>query len=201
MKATRMLGRVLVPVSLLLLAACQTAPGKKSATAPDPAQAQTQAPAMPQPETTLQAQQQGAPVAVYLADTTLQAGWTPVTIQSGTLYVNSAPVVTRADLTGVQAGASKQGEGLLALQLNEEGRRKVMDITTKNPNKRLALVVGRTMLAAPGYTTPVSSEHLIFAVGTEENATAAARAIAGVPADDVPANAPSTPAATGTPAQ
>jgi hypothetical protein len=201
MKATRMLGRVLVPVSLLLLAACQTTPGKKAATTPDQAQTQTQAPATPQPETTLKAQQQGAPVAVYLADTTLQAGWTPVTIQSGTLYVNPAPVVTRADLTGVQAGASKQGEGLLALQLSDEGRRKIMDTTTKNPNRRLALVVGRTMLAAPGYTTPVSSEHLVFAVGTEENATAAARAIAGVPDDGMPASDPAMPAPAGTPAQ
>ncbi|MFW7342837.1 hypothetical protein V0R37_15010 [Pollutimonas sp. H1-120] len=199
MKATRMLGRALVPVSLLVLAACQTVPGKKAATAPD--QTQSQAPAATQAETAPQAQEQGAPVAVYLADTTQQAGWTPVTIQSGTLYVNPAPVITRGDLTGVQAGASKQGEGLLALQLNEEGKRKVTDITTKNPNRRLALVVGRTMLAAPGYTAPVASEHLIFAVGTEENATAAARAIAGVQANDAPAANPSMPATTGTPAQ
>ncbi|HWK70060.1 SecDF P1 head subdomain-containing protein [Pollutimonas sp. M17] len=202
MKATRMLGRVLVPASLLLLAACQTTPGQKPVAAADqPAQSQSQAPATPAPETTMQAQQQGAPVAVYLADTTLQAGWTPVNIQSSTLYVNPAPVITRADLTGVQAGASKEGEGLLALELNEEGKRKVADTTTKNPNRRLALVVGRTMLAAPGYTTPVNSPHLIFAVGTEENATAAARAIAGVPADGAAPALPTAPATTGTPAQ
>ncbi|MGB3288909.1 MAG: hypothetical protein WBA83_06505 [Burkholderiaceae bacterium] len=202
MKATRMLGRVLVPASLLMLAACQT-PGQKSAKAPDQPAAQSQAPAAPTPETTIQAQQQGAPVVVYLADTKQQKGWTPVNIQSGTLYVNPAPVITRADLTGVQAGTSKQGEGLLALELNEQGKRKINDATSKNPNRRLALVVGRTMLAAPGYTTPVSSQQLVFAVGTEENATAAARAIAGVPADGAAPAAPPAPApaSKGTPAR
>src|SRR3546814_15851432 len=32
---------------------------------------------------------------------------------------------------------SKQGEGLLALELNENGKQKVIDTTTKNPNMRL----------------------------------------------------------------
>src|SRR3546814_7651038 len=133
MKATRVLGRILVPVSLLLLAACQTVPGKKGATSSSQAEPQTSA---AQAETTIQAQGQGAPVAVYLANTTLQAGWNSVAIQSGTLYVNPQPVITRADLSGVQAGASKQGEGLLALELNENGKKKVIDNTTKNPHMR-----------------------------------------------------------------
>src|SRR5690606_26395908 len=98
-----------------------------------------------------------------------------------TLYVNPQPIVTRADLAGIQAGANKDGDGLVALELNDEGKNKVAQATTQNPNKRLALVLGRTMLAAPGYSTPVTSGHLVFAVGTEANATAAARAIAGVP--------------------
>src|SRR5690606_21546027 len=149
MKAIRTLGRVVAPLSLVVLAACQTTP-KGSSTV-------STAPEAPQPETSVQAQQQGAPIAVFLADTVMQANWTPVNIDSGMLYVNPQPVITRGDLIGIQAGSNKQGEGLLALELNEEGKSKVADITTKNPNKRLALVVGRTMLAAPGYTTPVTS--------------------------------------------
>ncbi|SHG76777.1 SecDF P1 head subdomain-containing protein [Pollutimonas bauzanensis] len=172
MKTIRTLGRILVPASLVVLAACQSVPGDKTV---------SQAPSTttPQPETTLEAQRQGAPVAVFLADTALQTGWTPVSLQTGTLYVNPQPVITRADLSGIQAGTNKQGEGLLALELNEAGKKKVADTTAQNPNKRLALVVGRTMMAAPGYTVPVTTGQLIFAVGTEENATAAARAIAG----------------------
>src|SRR3546814_17404711 len=87
MKATRVLGRILVPVSLLLLAACQTVPGKQGATSSSQAEPQTSA---AQAETTIQAQGQGAPVAVYLANTTLPAGWTSVAIQSRNLAGNSS---------------------------------------------------------------------------------------------------------------
>jgi preprotein translocase subunit SecD len=174
MKTVRLLGRVLVPASLVLLAACQSLPGSKSTTAQSTA-----------PETTAaapgqKASQEGAVVAIFLADTVAQTGWTSVQIPSGALYVNPQPILTRGDFTGVKAGTNKQGEGLLALDLNEGGKKKVVDVTTQNPNKRLALVVGHTMLAAPGYSTPVTSSQLVFAVGTEQNATAAARAIAGV---------------------
>jgi len=189
MKIVRVLGRVLIPASLVLLAACQNMPGKKETAA------------QAEPQKTLQATSQGASVAVFLADTTMQTGWTPVQIQSGTLYVNPQPVITRNDLTGIRAGANKQGDGLLALTLNADGKQKISNITQQNPNKRLALVVGRTMMAAPSYTTPVSAEELVFAVGTEQNATAAAQAIAGQGAtpDAAPASQPST--SSGTPAR
>ena len=170
MKIMQVMARVIVPASLLLLAACQSMPGKQASTAKTA------------PETTLQASSHGAPVAVFLADTAAQPGWSPVKVQSGTLYVNPQPVVTRDDLVGVRAGTNKEGEGLLALALNEVGQKKVASITANNPNRRLALVVGRTMLAAPNYTTTVTSDQLVFGVGTAENATAAARAIAGVDA-------------------
>jgi len=187
MNVLRTLGRVLVPASLILLAACQSMPAKNGASTQNqakPSQAATTSPVpATKPETTLHATSEGARVAVFLADTQSQPGWTPIKIQSGTLYVNPRPVITRADLSDIRAGASKTGVGLLALGLNDAGQSKILDVTTQNPNKRLALVVGHTMLAAPGYTTPITSQQLVFAVGTEQNATAAARAIAGMPDD------------------
>ncbi|WP_255675947.1 hypothetical protein [Pusillimonas sp. MFBS29] len=192
MKIAATLGRALVPLSLLMLAACQTTPGTTSTTGTDATAPATASTGTPQPETSIQAQQQGAPVAVFLADTAAQVGWTPVNIQSGMLYVNPQPVITRADLSGIQAGANKEGQGLLALELSEAGASKITKATTDNPNKRLALVVGRTMLAAPSYSEPVKSGQLVFAVGTEENATAAARAIAGVPPAGAQGSTPAT---------
>lgn len=186
MKTVRILGRVLVPASLVLLAACQSMPGTKGTTAQS-------APATTQPQTTTQAASQGAAVSVFLADTVSKAGWTPVNIQSGTLYVNPQPVITRNDLTGVKAGTNKQGDGLLALTLSDAGKKKITEVTGKNPNKRLALVVGRTMLAAPAYTTAVKTDQLVFAVGSEQNASAAAKAIAGVN-DAAPSTTNPTPA-------
>lgn len=184
MKAARTLRRVIAPLGLVFLAACQTAPktdtAASSAASPGPASGQSQ-PATPAPAPA--EQRQGVPVAVYVADTQKQDGWQPIEITSGILYVNPEPVLTREHLSGVQAGANAQGAGLLALELNEEGRQQVTRITARYPNKRLALVVGNTMLAAPGYSTPVTTSQLIFGVGSEQNALLAARAIAGLPED------------------
>ncbi|RIY41630.1 SecDF P1 head subdomain-containing protein [Neopusillimonas maritima] len=201
MKTVQKLGRLVLPLSLLALAACQTMPGDTtstqpsttpSTTAPEPGSAASQ-----EQSEALQAARQGAPVAVFLANTQEQAGWRAVQIQSGTLYINPQPVITREDLVDVRAGTSRQGDGLLALGLSELGRKKVENITAANPNKRLALVVGRTMLAAPGYSTQVSTDQLVFGVGSEANATAAARAIAGAQGGEE-SNPPAqlTPAAT-----
>lgn len=202
MKTVQKLGRLVLPLSLLALAACQTMPGDTTSTESSTAPSTT----APQPGSTagqeqeaLQAARQGAPVAVFLADTEEQAGWRGVQIQSGMLYINPQPVITREDLVDVRAGTSREGDGLLALGLSEQGRKKVENITESNPNKRLALVIGSTMLAAPGYTTQVSTDQLVFGVGSEANATAAARAIAGAQETEegtAPAPAQLTPAAT-----
>jgi|TARA_A100001391_G_scaffold205456_1_gene206573 preprotein translocase subunit SecD len=200
MKTVQKLGRLVLPLSLLALAACQTMPGDTTSTESSTTPSTT----APQPGSTasqeqeaLQAARQGAPVAVFLADTEEQAGWRGVQIQSGMLYINPQPVITREDLVDVRAGTSRQGDGLLALGLSELGRKKVENITQANPNKRLALVVGSTMLAAPGYTTQVSTDQLVFGVGSEANATAAARAIAGAQeTENGAAPAQLTPAAT-----
>ncbi len=192
MKTVRQVGRFLLPVGLLALAACQTVPGgsgQQTAGSITPQPAPTE---QSQPVENVQATRQGAPVAVFLADVENHAGWRPVQIQAGTIYLNPQPVITRDDLDDVRAGSSAQGEGLLALGLTDLGKRKVEDITAANPNMRLALVVGRTMMAAPGYTSQVSTDQLVFGVGTEANATAAARAIAGVPPEPAAAQSGST---------
>lgn len=193
METVRLAGRFLLPLGFLALAACQTVPvgqGQANQNAATTAAAPAQAKVEPaKPVETVQATRQGAPVAVFLADTQEHAGWRPVQIQSGTIYLNPQPVLTRQDLNDVRAGTSSQGEGLLALGLTDLGKKKVQDITAANPNMRLALVVGRTMMAAPGYSAQVSTDQLVFGVGTEANATAAARAIAGVVPEPVPAQA------------
>lgn len=190
MNVTRILTRSSLALAVLALAACQTAPVQQdAATQPDPAVAGPTAPAPGQPETVQPAAETGAPVAVFLADMTQQDGWREVPVGADSmLYLDPQPVITRDDLTGVQAGANQEGQGLLALMLSDEARARVEELTTRHPNKRLALVVGRTLMAAPGYSEPVASGQLIFPVGTEENATAAARAIAGV--DESGASAP-----------
>jgi len=166
-----------------LMVACASKTGDGSASAPeqtaaqqgqaqDPAQGQTAAPPDPLPITP-----QGVVVAILLADTLEQEGWAAVPVQGGVLYVNPQPVITRGDLINVQAGSGRSGEGLLALGLSPEAQMRLSNITAQFPNKRLALVVGRSMLAAPGYTAPVTHDKLVFPVGTQQNAAAAVHAI------------------------
>lgn len=197
MKITRTLTRSSLAVALLTLAACQTAPVQQDAATQttEPAVAAPTAPQSPQPETMQEAAAQGAPVAVLLADLVQHEGWREVQVGGDSrIYLDPRPIVVREDLTGVQAGANQQGQGLLALMLSDDAQRRVQDITSRNPNKRLALVVGSTLMAAPSFSEPVSSGQLIFPVGTEDNATAAARAIAGIDASGQPI-APSAPGA------
>lgn len=198
MNATRILTRTALAAALLTLAACQTAPVRDQAATPQPASEPSVA-ATPETgeQTPVQpAAEQGAPVAVFLADMVMQEGWRAVPIGTdSTLYLDPQPIVTRDDLTGVQAGSNQQGQGLLALMLDDNARARVQDITARNPNKRLALVVGRTLMAAPSYGEAVTTGQLIFPVGTEQNATTAARAIAGVAEDGTtPPAAGQTPA-------
>lgn len=189
MNVTRILTRSSLALAILALAACQTAPVQQgAATQPADAAVAPSAPEAPVQEPAVQqAAEQGVPVAVFLADTVMQTGWREVPVGGGSvLYLDPQPIVIRDDLTGVQAGANQEGQGLLALMISDDARLRLEDLTSRNPNKRLALVVGRTLMAAPSYAEPVSTGQLIFPVGTEENATAAARAIAGIDESGAP---------------
>ena len=189
MKTIGTLGRILVPFSLVLLAACQNMPSKNNANqATNTPGQQTAA----QAQQAQQAQRQGAPVAVYLADTTEQAGWATVSTQSGALYVKPQPVITGDDMASFQTGSSKQGDGVLVFELSDTGNAKIRQTTTENPGQRLALVVGQSLITAPSYSAPLTSKSLVFVVGTQENARAIAQAIVGQPATDAQGGTPAT---------
>ncbi len=120
---------------------------------------------------------------VFLADTRPRPGWAAVNLKpSGMLYVQPAAVIGRSDLIGIQSATDQKGDGILVLILGDEGLRKMRAATAANPGLRLALVVGHTMLAAPGYAAPISQQQLAFSVGSARNAELAARSVAGVDA-------------------
>jgi len=176
----RLSRRVAGVSALMLLAACQTPPKEQEA----PEAVASTVPAAEAPSTSTAtvpdtAPQSAASLAVFLADTSPQEGWAEVKLANGTLYVNPEPVITRNDLVRIQAGRDQGGEGLLALDLSELAKQRISSVTEEYPGRRLALVIDNTMLAAPSYDRPVTTGRLIFAVGTEENAAAAARAVAG----------------------
>ncbi len=124
---------------------------------------------------------QAAELRVFLADTQPRPAWVEISLKpSGVLYVNTAPVITRSDLIAIQSGSDQAGGGVLVLALSDEGLRKLHAATAAHPGLRLALVVGQTMLAAPGYAAPIRERQLAFGVGSRRNAEIAARAVAGI---------------------
>lgn len=133
------------------------------------------------PRRAVNAGQEAENVRVFLADTQPRAGWTPVHLKpSGVLYVRTDAVIDRRDLIGIQSATDQAGGGILVLILSDSGLRKMHKATAANPGLRLALVVGQTMLAAPGYAAPIREQQLAFGVGSARNAEVAARAVAGV---------------------
>ncbi len=179
--------RLLALLSVMALAACETTQTKQTAESTGAEQTQTETNAqlaqtdgdLTDEQLMSDSQQEGAPVAVFLADTAQHEGWHEIPLEEGSIFLNPEAVVVREDLTGVQAGSSQQGDGLVALELSSEGRDRVRTATSANPGMRLAFIVGQTLLAAPGYAETVDTEHLVFVVGSEDNAMAVARAIAG----------------------
>ncbi|MGG4603446.1 hypothetical protein ACLPHM_01505 [Paenalcaligenes sp. Me131] len=183
MSAKLWMSRTLAPIGLLALAACQTVPQKTDAdaasttAAPTTATAPAQQPAGAQDQN---AQQMLSPVLVFLADTKPQEGWAEVQVgENSSLYLEPEAFLALEDFTGVEAGRSEAGEGLLALDMSEQAIANVTRVTSANPGKRLALVVDGTLLAVPGYSEPITSGRLVFMVGSEQNAVTAARIIAG----------------------
>jgi hypothetical protein len=175
--------RLATVLTVLMLAGCQLPPGQEVLRGP--ASGANAAPARhvahAGPRQAITPSREAENVRVFLADTRSRAGWTPVHLNpSGVLYVRTDPVIDRRDLIGIQSATDQTGGGILVLILSDEGYRKMHEATAANPGLRLALVVGQTMLAAPGYAAPIRERQLAFGVGSARNAELAARAVAGV---------------------
>lgn len=181
MPKLKTLSRIFAPVALLALAACQTPLMTKDTPAPSsaPTTGVEQTPRVDPSAQAPDAQMDG-PLMVFLADTEPHADWAEIEIDTNNLlYMEPEPFLTRSDLASIEAGTSEQGDGLLALTLNQTAADRLSRVTELNPGKRLALVVDGTLLAIPGFSEPISEGRLIFMVGSKENAVTAAQIIAG----------------------
>lgn len=179
MPKLKTLSRILAPVALLALAACQTPPSGGDVAAPSTTPGVEQA-ERTEPVTQAPEAQMAEPLLVFLADVNPQSDWVEVDLDSSNrLYMEPEPFLTRNDLASIEAGTSAEGDGLLALTLKEDAAQRLALITQNNPGKRLALVVDGTLLAIPGYSEPIDEGRLVFMVGTKDNAITAAQIIAG----------------------
>lgn len=165
----------------LALAACQPLPLKG-----DQQVSTSEAPAAPvskdQAALAVQTDRQALNLRIFLASESPRPGWVQVNLNpQQALYVMADPVITRSDLVGIRSAVDNQsGDGILEVALSDAGLVKIRSATASYPGLRLALVVNKTMLAAPGYAAPVTEKLLAFRVGSRENAVKAARGVAGV---------------------
>lgn len=190
MRLAKGLGRSLAAFSVLTLMACQTTPQDAAPADEAPAETTEQQPATTAPvqpgaptgqdSDATDQQAEYSPMMVFLADFEPVDDWAEVVLdEETTLYLQPEPSFTRDDLMSVETYSSDSGEGLLALMLTDTARQRLENITTENPDRRLALAVDGTLLAVPRYSEPLTNGQLVFMVGTVENAQTAAQIIAG----------------------
>ncbi|HJD44098.1 MAG TPA: hypothetical protein H9906_03615 [Candidatus Paenalcaligenes intestinipullorum] len=176
MQSSSWLLRVLGVLALVTLAACQTAP-KKTDTSTSAA---TPTETAPTTDSTSEAQTANDYGLVYMMDLSPQEGWLEIEADADNrFYLNDQPVLSRSDVLNVEAMRNEAGNGVLVLDISDSAAKRLTDLTTQNPGKRLALIIDGTLLAAAGYKEPVDTNRLVFMVGSAENAIIATRFLQG----------------------
>jgi len=192
MAFAKVIGRGVATLGFFALVACQTPPqgadpDQRQPEAPDTAQQPDAAlvpgePAQPSGAAPTAREQEAeySPLMVFLADFEPHGDWVEVVLdEERTLYLQPEPSFTREDLLSVETYSSESGEGLLALMLTDPAAERLQQLTTQNPDRRLALAVDGTLLSVPRYSEPLTDGQLVFMVGSVQNAEMAAQIIAG----------------------
>lgn len=164
----RKLAPALVVVTLAL-AGCKTAPTKTSGDMATPQAGQEAT----KPAAT------AASVDFYLAQKQPAAGLREIALPDGKLYMQTVPVLTRADLTDAAALVDRQGQNFVGLRFSEAGARKLNDVSSKNVGNMLALVIDQELVAAPLIGEPLNRGVLAFGVQSAQAASEIAAKIRG----------------------
>jgi len=123
-------------------------------------------------------QAQHARVEFRLAQLQPAAGLHEVKLRDGSLWMASQPVLTRADLTGVQPRRTSSGHPYVRFVFSQEGAQKLAAISRQFPGKLLALTLDDTLVAAPQIQGPISTGVLDVGFGSDEQAVGVAREVA-----------------------
>jgi preprotein translocase subunit SecD len=119
------------------------------------------------------------PVQIYVAQSELGPGLTGVQVPDGVVYLQSRPVLTRADLTDAAALTDRQGQHFVGLRLTEAGAQKLTAVSRQNIGNMLAVIVGRELVASPRISQALDRGVLAFTVPTADAATNLAARIRG----------------------
>lgn len=177
--------RFLAPAAIaavLALAGCQTTPGDRAARGGGQV-ASPAGQAQPAGESGAASAATPAPMPVefFIAQLEPQPGLAEVTLGDGSLYVQQMPVLTRGDLAEAAAMVDKQGQHFVGLRFNEEGARKLAEVSSRNVGKVMVLAVNRQLVAVPRIAEPLDRGVMAFRVDDAQAAREIASAIRGEP--------------------
>ncbi len=170
----------LVATSAALLAACQ------------PLKPQQAAAAAPAPATAVQPQ--AAPTVDFrLVHAKPAAQLQAIRVRGQVLYMQPAPVLTRADLASVIPMKTKEGAAFLRLQFTPEGAGKLGEITRRNVGNWLLFTVDNQFVELPRIGGQVANGVIDIGMGSEQNAVNVANIIVGAPPASASPAAPANP--------
>ncbi|KAA0890597.1 preprotein translocase subunit SecD [Pusillimonas sp. ANT_WB101] len=156
----------------VLLAGCETtAPAQKAAAANNATVAAAQ-PAASQ-------QAQATQVFFRLAQTESAEGLSELQLSDGSLWVLPQPVLSRADLASVEPLQTKQGQALVRFGFNQEGARKLSELSRRYQGKLMVVTIADNLVAVPRISEPLTQGAMVVSVASSEQAMAIARAVAG----------------------
>ncbi|MBJ7264601.1 MAG: preprotein translocase subunit SecD [Burkholderiaceae bacterium] len=119
------------------------------------------------------------PVALYVAHAHAGTGWDAVPVPDGTIYLESAPVLTRADLADATAMVDHLGKHFVGLRFTLRGAQKLATASGLNKGGMLALVIGRELVGAPRIDNTLDRGMLTFETPSAAVATDLAARIRG----------------------
>ena len=88
------------------------------------------------------------PVAMYVAHAQAGMGLTAVQVPDGAIYLESMPVLTRADLSDATAMIDHLERHFVGLRFTPRGAQKLATASSSNKGDMLALVIGRELVGA-----------------------------------------------------
>jgi len=158
-----------------LLAGCQQMPQKtqSSALAQPPNLAQSA-----QPQAAPAAKQQ-ARVDFRLAQPAKAAGLSELKFRDGSLWYSPQPVLTRADLSGVEPRRTADGHPYIRFTFSALGAQKLAAVTKQYRGKLLVLTLNNSLESVYAINQPLQSGVLDIGVKSDQEAVRAVKTIAG----------------------
>jgi len=88
-------------------------------------------------------------------------GWQKMDIEGRSVWVNPTPAITSADIQGAEPAADRKYGNFVRVIFTDAGAKKMLELTTAQMNKPIAIVLDRKLISAPKVRSVISNEGII----------------------------------------